>query len=59
MFSLIQWSLLKSLYFLLTALGSSYSFNALLNFYLLLPLHAESRGCSVEDKVKSDLSWVV
>jgi hypothetical protein len=50
MFTLIQWSLLKNPYFLLTTLGSSYSFNALLNFYLLLPLHAQSKGCSVDDK---------
>ena len=50
MFTLIQWSLLKNPHFLLTALGSSYSFNALLNFYLLLPLHAELKGCSVDDK---------
>ena len=50
MFTLIQWSLLKNPHFLLTTLGSSYSFNALLNFYLLLPLYAESKGCSVDDK---------
>jgi hypothetical protein len=51
MFTLTKWSLLKSPHFLLTALGSSYSFNAILNFYLLLPLHAGSKGFSVEDKV--------
>ena len=50
MFTLIQWSLLKNPHFLLTTLGSSYSFNALLNFYLLLPQYAESKGCSVDDK---------
>ena len=51
MFTLIKWKLLKSPHFLLTALGSSYSFNAPLNFYLLLPLYAGSKGFSVEDKV--------
>ncbi len=52
MFTLTKWKLLKSPHFLLTALGSSYSFNALINFYLLLPLHAGSKGLSVEDKVQ-------
>jgi hypothetical protein len=51
MFTLTKWKLLKNPHFLLTALGSSYSFNALINFYLLLPLHAGSKGLSVEDKV--------
>ncbi len=56
MFTLIKWSLLKSPYFLVTVLGSSYSFNALLSFFLYLPLHAESIGCSTSQKVL--LTWV-
>ncbi len=56
MFTLTKWKLLKSPHFLLTALGSSYSFNALINFYLLLPLHAGSKGLSVEDKVQFPIS---
>lgn len=50
MFTLIKWSLLKSPRFLLTVLGSSYSFNCLLTFYLFLPLYADSRGCTTDQK---------
>jgi hypothetical protein len=50
-FTRIKWSLLKDPLFLITALGSAYSFNALLNFYLLLPLHANSYNFTVDEKV--------
>ena len=38
MFTLIQWSLMKQPYYVITMIGSSYSFTALLNYFLLLPL---------------------
>ena len=52
MFILINWNLLKNRRFILTALGSSYSFNALLSFYLYLPLFADSKQCSIDQKVR-------
>ena len=52
MFILINWNLLKNGRFILTALGSSYSFNALLSFYLYLPLFADSKQCSIGEKVR-------
>ena len=51
MFLLINWKLLKSPHFILTALGSSYSFNALLSFYVFLPLFAESYNYTITQKV--------
>lgn len=51
MFLLINWKLLKSPHFVLTALGSSYSFNALLSFYVFLPLFAESYNYTISQKV--------
>ena len=51
MFLLINWKLLKSPHFILTALGSSYSFNALLSFYVFLPLFAESYHYTITQKV--------
>ena len=54
-FTLIQWSLMKQPYFLLTMIGSSYSFTALLNYFLLLPLLCKEVGLS-EDKTSILLS---
>ena len=55
MFTLINWSLLKQPHFLLTAIGSSYSFNALFTFYLYLPLFADTLPCCKEYKVKENI----
>ena len=55
MFLLINWKLLKSPHFILTALGSSYSFNALLSFYVFLPLFAESYNYTITQKVSQIL----
>ena len=55
MFSLIQWSLMKSPYFLITMIGSSCSFSAILNYFLLLPLLCKEFGLS-EDKTSILLS---
>jgi MFS family permease len=52
MFTLINWSLAKRPHFILTVLGSSYSFNALMSFFLFLPLYAESIHCSTYQKVR-------
>ena len=49
-FMLINWSLLKNGHFLLTILGSSYTFNALLSFYLYLPLHAKANNLILNQK---------
>ena len=46
MFTLIQWSLMRRPYFLITMIGSSYSFTALLNYFLLLPLLCKEVGLS-------------
>lgn len=56
MFTLINWNLLKRPHFILTVLGSSYSFNALLSFFLYLPLYAESIHCTIDQKVRSSCS---
>jgi hypothetical protein len=55
MFTLIQWSLMKQPYFVITMIGSSYSFTALLNYFLLLPLLCKEVGLS-EDKTSILLS---
>ena len=56
MFLLINWKLLKSPHFILTALGSSYSFNALLSFYVFLPLFAESYNYTITQKVSHQIN---
>ena len=58
MFTLINWSLLKQPHFLLTAIGSSYSFNALFTFYLYLPLFADTLPCCKEYKVKKNTYYI-
>ena len=55
MFTLIEWSLMKSPYFLITMVGSSCSFSAILNYFLLLPLLCKEFGLS-EDKTSILLS---
>ena len=55
MFTLIQWSLMKQPYFLITMIGSAFSFTALLNYFLLLPLLCKEVGLS-EDKTSILLS---
>ena len=55
MFTLIQWSLMKQPYFVMTMIGSSFSFTALLNYFLLLPLLCKEVGLS-EDKTSILLS---
>ena len=55
MFTLIQWSLMKSPYFLITMIGSSCSFSAILNYFLLLPLLCKEFGL-LEDKTSILLS---
>ena len=62
MFLLINWKLLKSPHFILTALGSSYSFNALLSFYVFLPLFAESYNYTITQKVSHQINlknWII
>ena len=51
MILLINWNLVKDKHFILTVLGSSYSFNALLSFFLYLPLYAGSKGLTTSQKV--------
>ena len=55
MFTLIQWTLMRSPYFLITMIGSSFSFSAILNYFLLLPLLCKEFGLS-EDKTSILLS---
>ena len=55
MFTLIQWTLMRSPYFLMTMIGSSFSFSAILNYFLLLPLLCKEFGLS-EDKTSILLS---
>ena len=55
MFTLIQWTLMRSPYFLMTMIGSSFSFSAILNYFLLLPLLCKEFGRS-EDKTSILLS---
>ncbi len=57
MFTLINWSLLKRPYFLVTVLGSAYSFNGLLSFFLYLPLYAASIDCTTDQKVSKINSY--
>jgi len=53
MFLLTKWSLVKDPHFILTVLGSAYSFNALLTFLFYLPLYATSIGLSLEGEESS------
>ena len=48
MFILIKWSLIKDPHFILTILGSAYSFNALITFLFYLPLYGTSIGLSLD-----------
>lgn len=57
-FTRIRWSLLKDPLFVVTALGSAYSFNALINFYLLLPLHADLYNCTIDEKVRLKITLI-
>lgn len=54
MFYMIEWNLIKDPHFILTVLGSSYSFNALFSFFLYLPLHATAIGLSLNQKVPKE-----
>ena len=58
MFLLTKWSLVKDPHFILTVLGSAYSFNALLTFLFYLPLYATSIGLSLEGEESSSCQKV-
>jgi hypothetical protein len=58
MFILTKWSLVKDPHFILTVLGSAYSFNALLTFLFYLPLYATSIGLSLEGEESSSCQKV-
>ena len=53
MFILTKWSLVKDPHFILTVLGSAYSFNALLTFLFYLPLYASTIDLSLENEEDS------
>ena len=55
MFTLTRWSLLKDQRFLLTMLGTSIAFTAMMNFFMFLPVHAKAHGIAM-DKVATLVS---
>ena len=58
MFILTKWSLVKDPHFILTVLGSAYSFNALLTFLFYLPLYASTIDLSLENEENSSCQKV-
>ena len=59
MFILTKWSLVKDPHFILTVLGSAYSFNALLTFLFYLPLYASTLDLSLENEENSSCRKVI
>ena len=55
MFTLTRWGLLKDQRFLLTMLGTSIAFTAMMNFFMFLPVHAKAHGIAL-DKVATLVS---
>ena len=55
MFTLTKWSLLKDPLFVLTMVGTSIGFTAMMNFFMLLPVHAEANGIQL-NKVATIMS---